>query len=210
MTAPNEIVCVVLAGGLARRMGGGDKALTELAGRPILSHLLERLAPQVGCLVLNANGDPARFAEFGLPVRADDAPDHPGPLAGVLAGMAWARSNRPGVSHILTAPGDAPFPPADLARRLAAPFAAGRADLTCAMSDGRRHPVTGLWPVALEDDLRHAVMDEGVRKVDDWTGRHRCEAVPFDAVPVDPFFNINTMDDLARAEEVLRATAETG
>ncbi len=199
-----EIIGIVLAGGLARRMGGGDKTLTTLAGRPILAHILERLRSQVDGLILNANGDPARFASFGVPVCADEAPDHPGPLAGVLAGMTWAARHRPAATHILTAPGDAPFPPADLAARLATPIAAGRADLTCAMSDGRRHPVIGLWPVALASDLRAALIDEGVRKVDIWTGRHRCEPVSFDIDLVDPFFNINTVDDLAQAEAALR------
>ena len=205
--APNEagggIVGIVLAGGQARRMGGGDKVLKPVGGRPMLARILERVRPLVDALALNANGDPARFADYGLPVEPDPVAGHPGPLAGVLAGLDWARRACPGAAYVATVPGDAPFLPRDLVARLEAARAAVGADMACAASGGRAHPVVGLWPVRLAEDLRHALVAEEIRKVDIWTGRHRLARADFDAEPVDPFFNVNTPEDVAAAESVL-------
>jgi molybdopterin-guanine dinucleotide biosynthesis protein A len=202
-----SIVGLLLAGGLARRMGGGDKPLRLLAGRPLLAHVIERVRPQVTELVLNANGDPQRFAEYGLPVVADSVPDFAGPLAGILAGLDWAVANRPDCTLVASVPTDAPFLPADLVPRLLQGMRQAGADLACAASGGQVHPVIGLWPVSLREDLRHALVDEGIRKVDVWTGRHRLATVPFpDAIDgMDPFFNANRPDDLDRAAAWLAA-----
>lgn len=198
-----KILGVVLAGGLARRMGGGDKSLQMLSGRPILDRILERFSPQVDGVILNANGDAARFARWNLPVAGDAIPDYAGPLAGVLAGLAWAKQNRPDVSDIVTVPGDGPFLPRDLVPRMVAAREAAGADLACAVSAGQAYPVVGLWPVRLHDDLRRAMVDEDIRKVDRWTARHKLVQVEFAAQPVDPFFNANTPDDIAEAERLL-------
>lgn len=199
----DTILGVVLAGGLARRMGGGDKGLQQLGGKPILQHILDRLQPQVAGVILNANGDPARFAAWNLPVAGDAVEGFVGPLAGVLAGLAWARANRPDVTDIVTVPGDGPFLPRDLVARMAAARGQAQADLACAVSGGQAYPVVGLWPVRLYDDLRRAVVDEDIRKVDRWTARHKLVQVDFAAQPVDPFFNANAPEDLAEAESLL-------
>jgi len=181
-------------------MGGGDKCLRTLGGKPLLSHVIERIGPQVGALIINANGDAERFAAFGLPVAADVIEGFAGPLAGVLTGMEWAEAHAPEAEWVLTAPTDAPFLPRDLAGRLLQAIAAAGADIACAASAGRDHPVAGLWPIRLRYDLRRAMVEEGIRKVDIWTARHRLISVPFDAEPVDPFFNANRPEDLAEAE----------
>lgn len=199
----NGILGVVLAGGLARRMGGGDKGLQLLGGKPILSRILERLAPQVDGIVLNANGDPARFAAWNLPVAGDAVEGFVGPLAGVLAGLDWARRHRTDITDIVTVPADGPFVPRDLVPRMMQARAAAGADLACAESAGQACPVVGLWPVRLYDDLRRAVVEEDIRKVDRWTARHRLVQVDFPAAPVDPFFNANAPEDLAEAERLL-------
>lgn len=199
---PKSTLGVILAGGQARRLGGGDKALQEVAGRPLLAHAIERLKPQVSRIVLNANGDPARFAAFGLPVVPDSVDGFAGPLAGVLAGLDWAAENTPDCSWIVTVATDAPFFPDDLVARLMAAVESEKSDLACAESGGRAHPVFGLWPVALREDLRHALVDEDVRKVDLWTARHRLAVVSFPAPVVDPFFNINRPEDVVAAEKV--------
>jgi molybdopterin-guanine dinucleotide biosynthesis protein A len=196
---------LVLAGGLARRMGGGDKPLIALGGRPILAHVIDRLMPQCAGLALNANGDPARFAAFGLPVVADDVPDFAGPLAGVLAGLDYVAARHPATRRLLSVAGDTPFIPADLAARLAAVRVEAGAELACAGSGGRTHPVIGLWPVALRHDLRRALVDEGLRKIDRFTGRYRIAVAEWPAAPFDPFFNANAPDDLAEAERILAA-----
>jgi molybdopterin-guanine dinucleotide biosynthesis protein A len=192
------IPAMILAGGLSRRMGGGDKCLLPLAGRPILAHMIERVRPQVTALALNANGDAARFAGFDIADVADDAADFAGPLAGILAALDWARRTHPSASAVLTVPADTPFLPRDLAARLAAAGAPA-----VARSSGQIHPVVGLWPLALEAGLRKALHDEGLRKVEDWTARFLPAVVDFAAAPVDPFFNVNTPEDLARAEALL-------
>ena len=194
---------VLLAGGKSRRMGGGDKCLLELAGRPVLDRIVARVRPQVGPLVLNANGDAARFAAFGLPVAADVVDGFAGPLAGVLTGLEWAAANAPGCDWMASFACDAPFVPADLVARLIDAVAADGADMACARSGGRDHPVFGLWPVRLAAELRSALVDEGIRKVDVWTARYRLAHADFAADPVDPFFNLNAPEDMARAEELL-------
>ena len=194
---------LLLAGGLSRRMGGGDKSLRLLGGKTILERVIERAGPQVASLVLNANGDPARFAAFGLPVAADVVEGYAGPLAGVLTGMAWARAHAPEAHWLASFATDAPFLPTDLVEKLGAAVADEGADMACAASAGRSHPVFGLWPVALADDLRRAMVEEGVRKVDIWTARYRLVTVDFPAEPVDPFFNTNRPEDLAEAERLL-------
>lgn len=202
-SAPPPVVGLLLAGGQARRMGGGDKCLRPLGGRPILAHVIERLRPQVRALVLNANGDPARFRAFGLPVVADSVAGYAGPLAGVLAGLDWAAAHAPDCRFVASVPTGAPFLPADLVARLLAGLAADSADMACAASGGRHHPVVGLWPVALREDLRRALTVEEIRKVDVWTGRYRLAVVEFPAEPVDPFFNTNRPEDLEEAERLL-------
>jgi molybdenum cofactor guanylyltransferase len=201
-----QIIGVLLAGGLARRMGGGDKPLRLLGGKPLLDHVIARLRPQVSGLVLNANGDPARFASYGLPVVGDSIPDYAGPLAGVLAGLDWTAEHRPDCPMIVSVATDAPFLPADLVARMVDAMAAKGAGLACAASGGQAHPVIGLWPVRLREDLRRALVDEGLRKVDVWTARHKLAVVPFADHPVDPFFNANRPGDLEEAARLLAAT----
>ncbi|HEX5318631.1 MAG TPA: molybdenum cofactor guanylyltransferase MobA [Stellaceae bacterium] len=196
-----SVVGLLLAGGLSRRMGGGDKSLRLLGGETILDRVIARMRPQVAALVLNANGDPARFARFGLPVVADSVGDFAGPLAGILAGLDWAAANRPDCDIVASAATDAPFLPLDLVARLMAGL--GGADLACAASGGQPHPVIGLWPVRLREDLRRALAGEGIRKVDVWTGRHRLATVEFPIGRVDPFFNANRPEDLETAEKLL-------
>lgn len=198
-----DTLAVILAGGLARRMGGGDKPLRLVAGRPLLDHLLDRLRPQVPAVILNANGDPARFAGYGLPVVADTLPDHPGPLAGILAALDHAAAAHPGLPWVVSLTGDAPFIPLDLVARLHAAREAAGVPLSCARSDGQTHPPIGLWPVALRHDLRAALLG-GERKIDRWTARHGCAHADWDTVPYDPFFNANAPEDLAEAEGIAR------
>ena len=195
------IVGVVLAGGLSRRMGGGDKALKILAGKTILERVIARAKPQVTALVLNANGDASRFATYGLPVAADSVAGFAGPLAGVLAGLDWAVKSIPGARYVASFATDAPFFPTDLVKLLSDAVADGKHDLACAASNGREHPVFGLWPVNLREDLRQALAG-GTRKVDIWTARHRLVRVEFPAQPYDPFFNVNSPEDLAEAEKI--------
>jgi molybdopterin-guanine dinucleotide biosynthesis protein A len=193
---------LVLAGGLARRMGGGDKPRTSIGGTTILSRVLERMKPQCTRLILNANGDPARFADTGLPVIADDVPDFAGPLAGILAGLDWAAANAPGVKYVASVPGDCPFLPRDLVTRLHRARHESGQPLACARSGEWRHPVVGVWPVALRADLRHALTKEDLRKIELWTARHGIALADWPAEPVDPFFNVNTPEDAAAASRL--------
>jgi molybdenum cofactor guanylyltransferase len=193
---------VLLAGGLARRMGGGDKPMRQIGGRTILARVIARLMPQCDGLILNANGDPARFAAFGLPVIADTVENFPGPLAGILAALDWAAINRPDVAWILSAAGDCPFLPRDLVARLHRARAAEDAELAVAASDGQSHPVIGLWSTGLREQLRHALVVEGVRGVGRWTERYRLATVEWPVETLDPFFNANTVDDIAVAEQL--------
>ncbi|MEM7439983.1 MAG: molybdenum cofactor guanylyltransferase MobA [Pseudomonadota bacterium] len=192
---------VILAGGQATRMGGGDKGMLTLGGRTLLDRVIERIEPQVGGLVINANGDAHRFADFGLPVIADNIEGFPGPLAGVLAGLDWAHSM--GADHIVTAAADTPFFPLDLVERLirAATKASTPIALAQTAEGGRpnRHPTFGLWPVNLRNDLRSA-LNGGLRKVVLWTDSHGAASAPFDD---NAFFNINTPEDLTAAEAML-------
>lgn len=201
--ADDPVVGLVLAGGLSSRMGGGDKCLRPLGGRPILVHIVDRLRPQVDRVVLNANGDPARFAGFSVPVAADTVEGFAGPLAGILAGLRWVAANVPAARSMVSVASDAPFLPHDLVHRLRAGAASAGTVLACAASRGRTHPVFGLWSVALADDLERALRDEDLRKVDRWTARHGCTQVAFDEADRDPFFNVNRPEDLAEAEEML-------
>ncbi len=193
---------LVLAGGLARRMGGGDKGLIKIGQQTILERTLERLKPQCSGVVINANGDPQRFRFTGLPVVPDTVPDFAGPLAGILAGLDWAARNAPDAEYVLSAPGDCPFLPRELHARLSAALANEGKPLACAKSGEWRHPVVGLWPVALRDDLRRALVDEHLHKMEVWTARHGIAIAEWDDTPVDPFFNVNTPEDAARANEI--------
>ena len=204
MAETDEVVAgIVLAGGLSRRMGGGDKGLRLLGGRPLLAHVVERARPQVAALALNANGDPARFSAFGLPVVADSVEGFVGPLAGILAGLDWAVEAAPACRWVASFAGDAPFLPLDMVVRMLAAVVDAGADLATVASDGRSHPVIGLWPVAMRGALRAAIVDEDVRKVDVWTARYNLVTIDYAAEPFDPFFNANRPDDLAEAERIL-------
>lgn len=195
-----RVAGLLLAGGQARRMGGGDKCLLDLAGRPMLGHAIARLAPQVEAIALSANGDPARFEGFDLPVLADVVPDFAGPLAGVLTGMGWAGGL--GARWLVTAATDTPFYPLDLVARLLARADQAEAQVVFAASSGRTHPVFGLWDTALEPALRHALEVEGERKIDRFAERYRVAAAEFATRPFDPFFNVNRPADLAEAERL--------
>jgi molybdopterin-guanine dinucleotide biosynthesis protein A len=203
MTAETPVIPgVLLAGGLARRMGGGDKPMRQIGGRTILERVIARLKPQCDGLLLNANGDPTRFASFGLPVIGDTIENFPGPLAGILAGLDWLAANRPEVSWMLSAAADCPFLPRDLVARLHRTRTQQNAQLAVAASGGQSHPVIGLWSVALRDQLRHALVVEDIRKIDRWTARYPLATVTWPAEPLDPFFNANTVDDIADAERL--------
>ena len=206
MTPPT--LGLVLAGGLARRMGGGDKALIKVGGVAILDRVLERLRGECQTIVLNANGDPARFARYRLPVVADNIPDFAGPLAGILAGLDWAAAHTPATEWLASVPGDCPFLPRDLVARLHAARAAASTPLACARSGEWRHPVVGLWRVDLRDDLRHALAVEGLRKIELWTARHGIALAGWPDQPFDPFFNVNTPDDAATADDVAKQYAQ--
>lgn len=199
----DAVVGVLLVGGRARRMGGGDKCLRVLAGRPLLAHIIERARPQVDRLILSANGDPVRFAAFDLAVVADPIEGFAGPLAGILAAMDWARENAPAAGWVASFPTDAPFLPKDLVARLQGTAEAAATPLACAASKGRSHPVIGLWRVGLADDLRRALVVEGLRRIDLWTPRHGIAEASWPSDPVDPFFNANRREDLAEAERLL-------
>lgn len=206
-TSGPKVVGCILAGGLARRMGGGDKGLIELDGRPVLDHVLERFKPQVSKTILNANGEPARFARYGLSVVPDTVDGFAGPLAGVLAGLSWAAEKVPDAEWVATAATDTPFFPTDFVSRMLSEIEAHTADMACANSGGRNHPVFGLWPVRLKDELQSALVDEDIRKVDLWTARHRLVAVEFSENGFDPFFNVNRPDDVAEAIRIAQELA---
>jgi molybdenum cofactor guanylyltransferase len=193
---------LVLAGGLARRMGGGDKALIAIGGLAILDRVLALLRPACAGIILNANGDPARFARYGLVVVRDSVPDFAGPLAGILAGLDWAAANRPELAWVASVPGDCPFLPRDLVPRLHEAREKAGTPLACARSGNWRHPVAALWPVALRDDLRHALVVQDLRKIEVWTARHGIAIADWPDKPLDPFFNVNTPEDAAEAERL--------
>ena len=203
MTTP----LVILAGGRAARMGGGDKCLLAVGGIPILRRILDRLARPHRPVVLNANGDPGRFAAYSLPVVPDGIAEQPGPLAGILAGMRWVAANLPDARDIVTVSGDTPFLPADLVERLVAARAASGADIAVATSARRTHHTVALWQVRLADALEHAIRDEGIRRVGAWAARHHVAVADFACDPVDPFLNVN---DPAGLAEVERLAASAG
>ena len=189
---------LVLAGGLARRLGGGDKTRLSIGGTTILARALARIRPQCDSIIINANGDPARFADTGLPVAPDSVPGFPGPLAGILAGLDWAAAHAPQCAWLLSVPGDCPFLPKDLVERLHEARRVSGSPLACARSGEWRHPTIALWPVTLREDLRHALLVDGVRKIEVWTDRHGVAIADWPATPIDPFFNVNTPEDAAQ------------
>jgi molybdenum cofactor guanylyltransferase len=196
-------VGILLAGGLARRMGGSDKALCKLGGASLLAHAIAALRPQCDGLVLSANGDPARFAGFDVPVVADDVPGFRGPLAGILAGLDWIAERCPDVLSAISAPADTPFLPGDLAARLMDARAKDNVVIACARSGGRTHPAVAVWPVSIRNDLRHALVVEDMRKVEAFLQSHSRAIVEWPVEPYDPFFNANVPSDLALAETIL-------
>lgn len=207
-TEPPPILGVILAGGLSRRMGGPEKSLMQLAGKPLIAHVRDRLAPQVARLIVNANGEGGRFAFLGLPVQADTIPGYAGPLAGILAGMRWAQHNAPSLDFIVTAATDTPFLPLDLVARLTEATQLAEDCIALAFSGGNRHPVFGLWPVALADDLEAFLRSGQGGKVMRFVARHRMIAVEFafaaaGKAALDPFFNVNTPEDLDMASGLL-------
>ena len=207
MTGTSGILGVILAGGLSRRMGGGDKALRELAGRRLIDRVIARLAPQVDALVLNANGPAGRFG-VDIPVVPDSLPNFPGPLAGILAGLDHARLHAPWARHILTVSSDCPLLPPDLAARLMA--GKDGAPAAIAASGGRDHPVIGLWDLALAPLLRHLLVEDGERRMRAFTARAGAATVDWPIEPYDPFLNINTPEDLADAEHRLASALQPG
>lgn len=198
----NKPLGLILAGGLARRMGGGDKGLIKIGEQTILERALARMQDQCSRMIINANGDPSRFGFTGLPVVPDDIPDFAGPLAGILAGLDWAAANATDTEYVVSAPGDCPFLPRDLVARLNEARKREQKVLACAKSGEWRHPVVGLWPVSLRHDLRRALTDESLHKIEVWTARHGVAIAEWPNTPVDPFFNVNTPDDAVRANEV--------
>ncbi len=202
----DKMLGCVLAGGQSRRMGGGDKSLMDLGGQSMLDVILARLGPQLTDIVLNANGDPERFERFGLPVIADPVGDHAGPLAGVLAGLAYAQAHRPGVTHVVSIAGDTPFFPQDLVDRFCTAVPVDRPVVAMASSAARLHPVFGLWPVALRPDLQDWLETGKNGKVLAFVDRHDSIEVAFDTDPatgLDPFFNANSPDDLTTVRNAL-------
>jgi molybdopterin-guanine dinucleotide biosynthesis protein A len=210
MDVAHGIVGVLLAGGRSSRMGGGDKCLRPLGGEPILTRIIARLRPQVPDIIINANGDVSRFAPFGFPVVPDTITGFSGPLAGVHAGLEWVRANRPDIGHSVTVATDTPFFPTDLVRRFLAEARDGSTFLV-ARSEAGTHPVIGLWPVELAAALKVS-LDQGHRKVSAWVKDHGAVEVPFppveiDGTLIDPFYNVNTPEDLAAAETLLEGNA---
>ncbi len=199
---PPPTLGVLLAGGQGRRMGGADKGLLRIGEETILQRIVRRLSPTCAGLIINANGEPARFASLGLPVVADSISGYPGPLAGILAGLEWAADHRPDLAWIVTVSTDSPFLPHDLVARLHAARVEAGTSLACASSAGRTHPPIGLWPVALREDLRRAMVEEGERKIDRWTARHGIAVAEWPIHPLDPFFNVNTPEDAALAQSL--------
>jgi molybdenum cofactor guanylyltransferase len=195
-------IAILLAGGRASRIGGGDKCLKEVGGLTLLAHVRGRLAPQCASLILSANGAVERFADYGLPVCGDDVPDFAGPLAGILAGLDFIAAQDPTNAWALSAPADTPFLPGDLVARLEAARRSQGAVLASARSGGRAHSAFALWPVSLRHDLRRALVEEGTRKINAFLSRYPLAYADWDAEPFDPFFNINTPGDLIAAETI--------
>ena len=202
MLSKDKLVAVILAGGQARRMGGVDKPLTTINGTPLLQYVIDRAKPQIDHLVLNANGDTERYAQYDLPMQTDIVPDFAGPLAGVVSAMAWARAFHPEATHVITMAADTPFYPQDYVNRMLAAINEEN-PLACASYKGRTRPVFGLWPIDLHNELHHALTEEGIHKVDLFTARYSVADVKFDEVPYNTFFNVNRLDDIAQGEALL-------
>lgn len=192
---------VILGGGASRRMGGGDKCLKDLGGKPLLQRVLERIKPQVPRLLINAGGDRSRFADFAIEVRADCLLGGLGPLAGILTALKWLDEVEAD-GYLLSVPCDAPFLPTDLAARLLDEV--GERKIAVAASLGRRHPVCGLWHPSLVGELEVALKD-GVRKIEDFTAAYEPKIIDFAAADYDPFLNLNRPNDLTLAERLLAA-----
>lgn len=203
MTPCPATLGVILAGGLARRMGGGDKALLELQGQTLLRLIEQRLAPQCSSVILNANGDLSRFAGLDVRVAPDTIPGHPGPLAGVLAALEWTAMHEPGVEWVLTVPGDTPFIPMDLCARLHSARRNARTPLACAASAQNEHYAIGLWSIHLRHDLRNALTIRGQRRMEEWMREHGLVQAFWPTEPFDPFFNINRPEDLSAARALV-------
>ena len=199
----DQLVGVILAGGLSRRMGGGDKSMLLLGGQPILNYVVDLAQAQVDTVLLNVNGDAQRFAAFELPVQADIVPDFAGPLAGVVSAMAWVKQNQPSITHIITLAADTPFFPADYVTRMLELMQLKGQRLACASYQGRTQPVFGLWPVDLFDDLYKALVEDDIRKVDRFTAPYGVADVAFDELTHNPFFNVNKPEDIAIGEQQL-------
>ncbi|MBF9197192.1 molybdenum cofactor guanylyltransferase MobA [Microvirga terrestris] len=200
MSLPPPPLGAILAGGLSRRMGGSDKALLPLAGRPLVERVIERLRPQCDSVILNANGDSSRFNRMPFPVIPDSIPDHPGPLAGILAALDWSAAHRPDLAWVVSAPADTPFIPHDLVLRLHEACVVTRKPIACAASGSQVHFAVGLWPISMRHDLRQALVNQGVRSIRDWTSHHGLAEASWPVESIDPFFNINTPEDSRRAE----------
>ena len=199
----DETLGCVLAGGLSRRMGGLEKAFIPLGGRPLLMHVLMRLERQVGMAIVNANGSPERFLGVSPNIVPDSVDGFPGPLAGVLTGIEWAIENAPHIKWVVTCACDTPFLPRDFVSGLFQALERDGAEMVCAASGGQNHPVFGLWPVSLASELREAIVDDGVRKVDAWTGEYKLAIAQFPITPYDPFFNTNRPEDIGKAQTIL-------
>ena len=198
----NSVVGVILAGGQSRRFGGGDKFLNKLNGKLLIEHVIDRVRSQIDHLIINSNSDAHSFENFGLSVVADSIQGYAGPLAGILSGMEWVQKNASRCEWIVTFPSDAPFIPPDCVDKMRSCANKESAEIVCAASGGRTHPVCALWQVELAGDLRKAMEDEEMRKIDLWTARHLISTVEFTDQPFDPFFNINRRQDLERAEQI--------
>jgi molybdenum cofactor guanylyltransferase len=194
---------IILAGGRATRMGGVDKALQRLGVKPLIGHVIDALKPQCAALVINANGDAARFSDFTVPVVADEVAGFLGPLAGVLAGLDHFAMRHPEIAFAVSVATDTPFLPADLVAKLNEARDSARADIAVARSCNIAHPTFALWPIMIRDDLRHALMHEDMRRVTAFFARHACAYADWDTAPLDPFFNVNTAADLRDAEAML-------
>jgi molybdopterin-guanine dinucleotide biosynthesis protein A len=201
------VIGVILAGGQSRRFGGGDKFLKKLNGKLLIDHVVDRVRSQTGDLIINSNSDAVLFKTQSLPIVPDSIQGYAGPLAGVLTGMEWVLKNKPESQWIATFPSDAPFIPLDCVKKMQLRAEKEKADIVCAASGGRKHPVCALWRVDLASDLRKAMLNEEMRKIDLWTARHRLSIVEFPNEPYDFFFNINRPGDLERAEEIAQFNA---
>ena len=194
---------ILLAGGRSRRMGGGDKPFLCVGGVPLLARAMAALRPQCDAMLISAGGNPARFSSYGLPVVSDAVPDFAGPLAGILAGLDFIAAYLPEVRFALSIATDTPFFPTDLVGRLHRARLDQGAEIACARSGERTHFVIALWPVSIRDDLRHALIDEGVRKVESFQERYPVAYAEWPVTPFDPFLNINDANDLAAAEKLI-------